>query len=163
MDFNIGKCAAITHIIKDNLPYAVDELCGVRDVPTMCSLIRQRYPTQPIFIYPDASGKNRTATGMDTSHAILMNAGFKLQVNPSNPPVGDRINSMNAMFNNSLNERRYKVNKRQCPTYVRCLERQAWVKGEPDKSNDLDHPLDAGGYTIHYMYPIQGRMKMRTY
>jgi hypothetical protein len=162
MDFNIDNMAAIIHIVKDNYPYAVDEITGLKDTQTMANAIKQRYPNAQVFCYPDASGKNRNPSGINTSHAILQQAGFKLMVNPANPPVGDRINSMNAMFCNSNGLRRYKVNKRQCPTYVRSLERQAWVKGEPDKSNNVDHPLDAGGYFIHYMYPIQGRTTLRT-
>lgn len=163
MDFNIDNMAAVVHIIKDNLPYAVDELIGLKDVPAMIAAIKQRYGRTPIFIYPDASGKNRNAAGVDTSHALLRQAGFQLKVNPSNPAVGDRVNSMNAMFCNTLGQRRYRVNSRQCPHYVRSLERQSWVNGEPDKSNNIDHPIDAGGYFIHTVYPIQGRATLRTY
>jgi hypothetical protein len=168
MDFNIDKCASIVHIIKDGLPYAVDEFTKIKDTNAMCSAIRQRYPTQPIYVYPDASGKNRNAiglgiSGVGTAHAILQQAGFKIHVNGVNPLVGDRVNSMNAMFCNAANERRYKVNTTLCPTYTKSLERQAWVKGEPDKSNDVDHPLDAGGYFIHYKFPVQGRATLRTY
>lgn len=163
MDFNIGKCAAIVHVIKDGLPIAVAEHVNVYDTQKMCELLKKTYPGRHITVYPDASGKNRSPAGVSTSHAIIRQAGFDLKVNPANPGVGDRINSMNAMLHNALGERRYKVNSKMCPTYVRCLERQAWVKGEPDKSNDLDHPLDAGGYFIHFTYPLQGKARIRQY
>jgi hypothetical protein len=42
-------------------------------------------------------------------------------VNAANPPVKDRINSMNAMFCNGNGERRYKVNVARCPVYT-----EAW-------------------------------------
>ena len=163
MDFNIDNMAAIVHIIKDNLPYAVDELMALKDVPAMIRAIKQKYPNRQILVYPDASGKNRHVAGVETSHSLLKAAGLKLVVDGSNPSVGDRINSMNAMFLNAQGIRRYKVNTRQCPIYTRCLERQAWVNGEPDKSNDVDHPLDAGGYFIHKVYPIKGKPTLRTY
>ena len=162
MDFNIDNMAAVTHIIKDGLPHAVEEIVGLKDVPTMIQAIKTRYGNTPILVYPDASGKNRNPVGMDTAHSMLRNAGFKLQVNAANPAVGDRINSMNAMFCNSVGERRYRVNNKSCPLYVSNLERQSWVKGEPDKSNNVDHTNDAGGYFIHYVYPIQGKTTMRT-
>lgn len=162
MDFNIDHMAAVTHIIREGLPYAVDEIYPAKDVPQMIQFIKQRYPNRQIIVYPDASGKNRSASGVDTSHSLLRQAGFQLRVNPSNPSVGDRVNSVNAMFCNSLGERRYKVNSRTCPNYVRSLERQGWVNGEPDKSNNVDHLLDAGGYFIHTVYPIQGRATLRT-
>lgn len=162
MDFNVDNMAAVVHICKDNRPYAVDEIIGLKDTRAMCNEIKRRYPNTQIYVYPDASGKNRNAAGIDTSHAILREYGFKLMVNGSNPAVGDRINSMNAMFCNSAGERRYKVNTHTCKQYTKSLERQAWVKGEPDKSNNVDHPLDAGGYYIHYAFPVQGRTTLRT-
>ena len=163
MDFNIGKCAAIVHITKDGLPHAVAEHVNVYDTAKMCELLKRTYPGRQIIVYPDASGKNRSPAGVSTSHAIIKQAGFELKVNAANPPVGDRINSMNAMFHNAAGERRYRVNSRTCPTYVECLESQAWVKGEPDKSNDWDHPLDAGGYFINFTYPQQGKARIRQY
>jgi hypothetical protein len=39
-------------------------------------------------------------------------------VNAANPPVKDRINSVNAMFCNGNGERRYKVNVTRCPVYT---------------------------------------------
>jgi len=61
---------------------------------------------------------------------------------------------MNAMFCNAKGERRYLVNTDTCPSYADSLEQQPWAdNGEPDKTGDLDHPNDAGGYFIHYEYP----------
>lgn len=163
MDFNIGHMAAVVHVIDNNLPIAVEELVEIRDVPTMIHTIKTKYPNHPVIVYPDASGKNRSATGMDTSIALLKQAGFMLKYNPANPPVGDRVNSMNAMFCNALGQRRYLVNTRMCPFYTQALEEQAWVKGEPDKSNNIDHCLDAGGYFVHWNYPLTGKPTLRTY
>ena len=111
-----------------------------------------------IVVYPDASGANRNANGFNSSMAMLKEAGLNPQYKPANPFVGDRINSMNAMFLNVKGERRYKVNTHLCPTYTRCLEQQSRLpNGEPDKSNNIDHPLDAAGYFIYWHYPLQGR------
>jgi len=75
--------------------------------------------------------------------------------NPANPPVKDRVNSMNAMFCNAEGSRRYFVNADACPTYADHLEQQIWaVNGEPDKSSGTDHTNDAGGYFIIKDYPI---------
>ena len=163
MDFNIEHMAGIVHIERDGLPYAVDELVNILDVPTMIGVIKRKYPNTPIIVYPDAAGKSRTVTGIDTAHSLLQQAGFKLKVNPSHPAVGDRINSVNVMFCNVTGERRYKVNSKLCPTLVKSLERQSYIKGEPDKSNNIDHPLDAMGYYINWQYPLQGRITLRTY
>ena len=171
MDFNVGKMAAIVHVKRDGLPRAVRELTKVYDTPAMIKRIQEEFwryeggryvASRQIYIYPDASGDSRKSNNASaTDIAQLKQAGFSVLVNPSNPPVKDRINSMNAMFCNALGERRYLVNVQRCPVYTESLEQQVWDKnGEPDKKADNDHPNDAGGYFIVKDFPIikpQGR------
>lgn len=88
--------------------------------------------------------------------ALLKQAGFAVIAPAANPPVKDRINAMNGMLCNALGERRYRVNADKCPTYADSLEQQVWAaNGEPDKTQDNDHPNDASGYFISYTYPIK--------
>ncbi|MEQ5768142.1 terminase large subunit [Halomonas sp. H33-56] len=159
MDFNVGKMAAVTHVKRDGDPRAVDEIMGGHDTPDMIRRIKERYwrydgddyiKTCEIHVYPDASGDSRRSVNASTTDiAQLRDAGFRVVVNASNPPVKDRVNSMNAAFCNAKGERRYKVNPYACPAYTDALEQQAWNKqGEPDKENDKDHPNDAAGYFI---------------
>lgn len=157
MDFNVDHCAAVVHILTKDGPVAVKEFVNIKDVPTMIKTLRADpdLKNRHIIVYPDASGKNRNAGGFATNIDMLRDAGFDLRYNPANPPVGDRINSMNAMFLNSNGERRYKVNTKNCPVYTKCLEQQSRLKdGSPDKSNNVDHPLDAAGYFIAWEFPI---------
>ena len=165
MDFNVGKMAAIVHIKRNGLPIAVDELINIYDTPAMIEAIKERYlkysngtyiKTREIYIYPDASGDSRkTVKASKTDIAQLREAGFTVIVDHANPPVKDRINSMNAMFLNSDGQRRYLVNTDKCKRYTECLEEQAWTdNGEPDKSSDNDHPNDAAGYFIVKEFPI---------
>ena len=165
MDFNVGKMAAIVHVKRDGLPRAVRELVKVYDTPAMIKRIQEEFwryeggryvASRQIYIYPDASGDSRKSNCASlTDIAQLREAGFSVMVNASNPPVKDRINSMNAMFCNALGERRYLVNVQRCPVYTESLEQQVWDKnGEPDKKADNDHPNDGGGYFIVKDYPI---------
>lgn len=159
MDFNIDHCSAILHVMTQHGPRAIKEYVNVKDVPTMINILKSdpELRGRQLVVYPDASGKNRNATGFDSSIALLKEE-FTVQYRPSNPAVGDRINSMNAMFLNAQGERRYKVNTHLCPEYTRCLEQQSRLQnGEPDKSNNIDHPLDAAGYFIYWHYPLQGK------
>lgn len=166
MDFNVGKMAAITHVKRDGQPHAVDEFINQFDTPKMIKSIKERYwkyedgdyrQTHQIRVYPDSSGGSRkSVNASETDIQLLKNAGFKVSAPPANPPVKDRVNSMNAMFCNAIGERRYRVNPDKCPTLVECYEQQAYNDaGEPDKSNDLDHPPDAAGYFIHRDYPLR--------
>jgi len=165
MDFNVGKMAAIVHVKRDGLPRAVRELVKVYDTPAMIKRIQEEFwryeggryvASRQIYVYPDASGDSRKSNCASlTDIAQLREAGFSMMVNAANPPVKDRINSMNAMFCNALGERRYLVNVQRCPVYTESLEQQVWDKnGEPDKKADNDHPNDGGGYFIVKDYPI---------
>ena len=165
MDFNVGKMAAVTHVKRDGEPRAVDEIMGAYDTPDMIRRIKERYwrhdgndyiKTCEIHVYPDASGDSRrSVNASQTDISQLRDAGFRVAVNASNPPVKDRINSMNAAFCNAKGERRYRVNVDRCPAYADALEQQAWnLQGEPDKAHDQDHPNDAAGYFIVKDYPI---------
>ena len=164
MDFNIGKMAGVTHIIDGNDPYALDEIMGVRNTEQMIRVIKDKYPKRKIIVYPDASGSQEKTSASQSDLVMLKNAGFDLNYSTKNPPVRDRVNSMNAMFCNAQGNRRYKINNKTCPVYTRALEQQVYDKsGEPDKKHDQDHPNDASGYFIHRIYPIVGKPTIRTY
>lgn len=165
MDFNVGKMAAVVHVVRGEELHAVAEIINAYDTPDTIRLIRERFwryesgryvPTREIRIYPDASGGSRKSVNASASDiALLREAGFKVIVNAANPPVKDRINAMNALFCNAAGVRRYKVNALGCPHYSLALEQQVWASnGEPDKSQGNDHPNDAGGYVVAHLYPI---------
>lgn len=152
MDFNVGKMAAVVHVLRNDKPHAVMEYVGVLDTPAIIRLIKDRHQGHKIYLYPDATGKNREANNASVSDiSLLRDAGFQIMANPTNPAVKDRILSMNAI----IERRDYLVNPDTCPMYVEGLERQAYNKfGEPDKEGGFDHAVDAGGYFITYRYPI---------
>lgn len=166
MDFNVGKMAGIVHVLRLGLPHAVTEIINAYDTPDMIRIIKERFwlydgedyrKVREVYIYPDASGDSRKSNNASkTDIAQLQDAGFNVVVDNANPPVKDRINSMNGMFCNARGERRYRVNVKRCPVYTECLEQQVWDEktGEPDKKSDNDHPNDAAGYYIHKTFPI---------
>lgn len=156
LDFNVGKMAGVVHVLRDGIPHAIEEIAKGYDTPSVIAEIKLRFPFHPIYIYPDSSGKNRKSSkATETDISQLEDAGFMCMYESTNPAVKDRINAMNAMFCNAAGERRYYVNVEQCPTYTEALEQQIWAaNGEPDKSADVDHPNDAGGYYIAFTFPI---------
>lgn len=161
LDFNVLKMACVLFVVRDNRPYAVAELTGVRDTPEMARLLDERYRQQghSVTVYPDASGQNTSSKSASESDlSILRQKGFIVRVNSTNPAVKDRINAVNALILNDKGERRLMVNTHTCPVYTEALEQQAYDKnGEPDKSGDHDHPNDAGGYFIVKNWPIVKR------
>lgn len=162
MDFNVGKMAAVIHVKRAGMPRAVGEVVNAYDTPDMIRILKDRLGERQIRVYPDASGGSRKSVNASlTDIRILKDAGFIVSAPEANPPVKDRINSMNAMFCNAQGERRYLVNADLCPTYADCLEQQVWAdNGEPDKASGNDHHPDAGGYFIHRDYPIVKRIAL---
>ena len=152
MDFNITKMAATVYVKRGAVFHAVDEFCNVYHTPEMIRAIRNRYEHNSVFCYPDASGSRRdTRDSSGSDHALLEEAGFILNVDASNPAVRDRINAVNAAFENAM----LFVNDINCPETARCLEQQSYdVTGNPDKKSGNDHQNDATGYPIAYELPI---------
>lgn len=159
MDFNVLNMSAVIFVIRDGLPYAVDELVKVRDTPAMAKLLEDRYPGRSVTVYPDASGKATKSVNASVSDlAILRQAGFAVRVNDANPAVKDRVNAVNAMILNGEGKRRLMVNTDRCPHLTENLEQQCYDdNGEPDKSSGDDHLNDALGYFINQRYPIRSR------
>ncbi|MGL4909729.1 MAG: hypothetical protein ACRC4J_00810 [Cetobacterium sp.] len=155
VDFNIGIMAAIVVVIRDGLPHVVAELSGDRDTPTLIASIKARYIQHPIIVYPDASGEARSTNAALSDIALIKQAGLAVKCKDSNPPVKDRVASVNAMILNALGDRRLKVNIANCPMLTKALEKQQYDdKGKPDKTNGLDHYEEALGYVSTTLYPV---------
>jgi len=165
VDFNVANMSAIIHI-KDKergySPVAVMEHSGMKDTPALIEILKSyRYKGHAIYIYPDASGKSRKTVDASLSDLqLLSDAGFRLRVPHSNPPVKDRIITMNSMFHNGSGDRRYLVNIDTCPQYTNALEQQIYGSNsqpEKDRSNNIDDLNDGSGYFIHHEYAVVRR------
>ena len=157
MDFNVGNMSAIVHVLRDGLPIAVREICELIDTPAMIKTIRNIYPHNKIYVFPDSSGGNRDTRNASVSDiSLLEDAKFIVDAPAGHPPVRDRVMAMNAMFLNAEGNRRYKVNYKMCPKYGNDLSQQAYDdKGAPDKTQGQDHRPDAAGYFIHRRFPVK--------
>jgi hypothetical protein len=155
MDFNINRMAACVFVLRGGQAMQLDEITKLFDTPAMVAAIKGRYPGRSITVYPDASGKNRkSVNGSESDHALLQQAGFNVQVNPSNPFVRDRVLAVNAQFLNGQGERRLLINTDKCPHTTQVLEQQAYTdQGDPAKDGTED-PADAFGYFVVQRFPI---------
>ncbi len=160
MDFNVFNMNAVTHLIDrdEKQAFAVDETTNLKDTPEMIEVLKEKYPHNKLFIYPDASGKSRKSVDASKSDiTLLQKAGFTVRKKNKNPLIKNRVMSMNAMFKTGDNKNHYWVNTDKCPSYTSALEQQAYDKnGQPEKdpNNPIDDLCDAGGYCIYYNFPI---------
>ena len=156
LDFNVNHMSAVVCVNRNGAAYIVDEISDMRDTPSMILEIQKRYDGRLIIVYPDASGNSRkTVDASKSDIGLLKDAGFRVSAPTKNPPVRDRIVSVNAMFCNAQKVRRLFVNSDKCPTLTANLNEQAYDEnGNPRKANNVDHNLDALGYVIHRQYGI---------
>ena len=148
LDFNIGNMNAVIGIIQDQKLLIFDEISGVHDTDALAQTIKSRYPMNKIYIYPDASGGNRSTNASQTDIEILAGYGFSNQSPRSNPPVRDRVASVQALLCNGKGESRLQIHA-SCRKLIESMELQSYnEKGEPDKESGYDHMADSLGYLI---------------
>jgi hypothetical protein len=156
IDFNVepGMHAYLVEIRGDDV-FVLDEIY-IRggDTPGLAKEIERRYGLG-IPLVPDAAGGQRHTTGT-SDHSILREAGFKLKNRPTNPPVKNRINAVNAKIKNALGQRHLFVDK-NCKLLIRDLERCTWeVLTKVGYRGPLTHPGAALGYAVHLKFPFSG-------
>ena len=122
----------------------------------MCATIREKYPNNNYICYPDASGFQRHTSAMYSDIDILKQHGFKVKVRKSNPPVVNRVNSVNKMLEGNNIKPNILIDPR-CKALIQDLEKVTNKHGtrDIDKSNKLlTHMTDALGYAIEWEFPI---------
>lgn len=151
-DFNVNAMASAVMVERPDGWHVVDELKGLRDTPHLVEVLRDRYEGHAIYIYPDASGGSRRSVNASESDIeLLRQARFKVRAPKANPPVKDRVLSVNT----ALAKGRLWVNDAACPVTAEALEQQAYDRnGEPDKTTGHDHAADALGYPTHWLMPV---------
>ena len=146
IDFNIGNMNAVIGVAVGNKFMVIDEIAKSHDTDSIAKEIKARYPFNKIYIYPDASGGNRSTNATKTDIQILETYGFVNQSALSNPPVRDRVNSVQGLLFNGKGETRLMISKKAVKL-IECLELQSYnERGEPDKDAGYDHMNDALGY-----------------
>jgi hypothetical protein len=152
LDFNIGGCCAVTFIIDDNQPIAVDEFVSHDTMDFVNNLTR--YAGKTAIIYPDASGQSGRTNASQSDVSIIKQAGFQVVCDATNPAVRDRINSYNGL----LAHNRIHINTDKCPNLTNALETQGYDKrGDPEKWDAhpaVDDWADSSGYFIAKKFPI---------
>ncbi len=148
VDFNVGNMSAIIGVKLNNTLFVIDEISGAHDTDSLAQQIKTRYPDRRIYIYPDASGGNRSTNASQTDIQILESYGMANQSPRANPPVRDRVSAVQALLENGKGQVRLQISA-SCKRMIECLELQCYTeKGDPDKDSGHDHMNDALGYLV---------------
>jgi len=159
MDFNNSPMSAVICAKGADWLHVFDEIeIYGSNTFEMVTELRNRYGTQrQMFVYPDASGAKRTTNSPGLSdHIILQNNGFRLVVDPSNPPVSEAVASVNTMLCNTNGERRLFIDPK-CKKTRECLIKHSYKEGTKvvDKDSGYDHITDALRYVTHKLFPLK--------
>ena len=157
-DFNVNPMSCtVMRRTKDGL-HCVDEIVlNSSNTNELIDEIRNRYPRNPITIYPDPAGVQRkTSANGNTDIKLLENAGFTVRYHRQHPLVKDRINSANSLFflRDNATTRFYIDPK--CKHTIKSLQQFCYKENSqiPDKDSGFDHQFDALTYAIQYLFPI---------
>jgi hypothetical protein len=162
MDFNVTPSTCVLgRLTKTGLEIFDEIKMDNSNTNEMVDEIRNRYPKNPITIYPDPAGAQRkTSANGNTDIKILENAGFQVRYHRSHPLVRDRINACNSLFFlRQDNTTRFTVDSR-CVNLIKSMKNWTYKEGTlvPTKG-DWDHFCDAIGYLIEYQFPIKREVK----
>ena len=155
IDFNISNMSAVIGVRDGNKLVIIDEISGAHDTDALAQEIQRRYPNRRIYIYPDCSGGNRSTNASRTDISILEGYGFSNQSPKANPPIKDRVASVQALLENAKGEIRLEIAPK-CIRLIECLELQSYDEktGDPDKQNGYDHMNDSLGYVIYREFSL---------
>jgi hypothetical protein len=157
MDFNVTPEVAMICRVNGNEISVIDEISMEgSNTFEMAEELINRYPNNRMWIYPDASGQARKTSSNTSDHHILRNAGFVLKVKNINPPVKDRIASVNSSLKATDGSVKLTIDPK-CRHLIKCISGQTYKEGTriPDKNSNLDHMNDALGYLVHWINPIR--------
>ena len=156
IDFNVMNCNAVVAVKDRDKLIVIDEITKQNDTDALAQEIKRRYPNNKILVYPDASGAARsTINASKTDIAILQSYNFTSMALRSNPPIKDRVQTLQALLENSKGWVRLAIHA-SCRRLIECLELQSYDEksGDPDKQNGYDHLNDALGYLVYREFSI---------
>ena len=157
IDFNVNPISAVVMVKGGETLYVIDEIrIFGSNTEELVQEIKERYGACKIIAYPDPAGRQRkTSAGGATDITILQNAGFVVKAPYKHTPVRDRINAVNARLCGSDGIRRLLFDPKVKYT-IEGLERHTYKEGtsQPDKDSGYDHQMDALGYAVDYLFPV---------
>lgn len=166
IDFNNNGMSAVGFIIREDKAYIIYECIGSLNTKALAAKLTKDLADRKFVTYPDPACVQNKSSADNTDLVILRQHNFKIQLMNSHPEVQDRVNSVNARFNNIKDERRLFVNRNTCPLITKALLQQVYdSSGVPQKKTKLagtvatqvDGPVDALGYAVYTLWPLRNQ------
>jgi len=158
LDFNVTPlCAQVGRQTKSGIEIFDEIILENSNTNEFCQELRNRYPTQPITVFPDPAGQQRkTSANGNTDIKILEIAGFSTRYHRSHPLVKDRINACNSLFfKREDGSTKFTIDPK-CKYTIKSLKNWTYKENSmiPEKG-EWDHACDSLGYLIEFLFPIK--------
>lgn len=157
MDFNVDPMAAVVFWTMEGHCHIVEELeLPNADTEYMCVELRERYGDRIRYIYPDPAGRSRhtNSPGAKTDFSYIRAAGYEINSRPPGlPHRKDRYNAVNGKFK-PKNGRISLTVSPACKKLVGYCQQYTHELMNRDKQKKMSHLLDALGYPIEYLFPV---------
>lgn len=162
MDFNTTPMSAVIARQTQKGLEVFDEIfIDNSTTQEMIDEIRNRYPSNPVVVFPDPAGVQRkTSAGGNTDIRLLEIAGFTCRYHRQHPLVRDRINAGNSFFFlRPDGQVRFLIDP-ACTKTIRSLKNWSYKESTmiPDKDSGWDHACDALTYMVHFLFPIERKI-----
>jgi hypothetical protein len=158
LDFNVTPlCAQVGRNTSRGIEIFDEIILENSNTNEFCDELRNRYPKNPITVFPDPAGQQRkTSANGNTDIKILEMSGFTTRYHRSHPLVKDRINACNSLFFlREDNTTRFKIDPK-CKHTIKSLRNWSYKPETMVPQKDgWDHAVDSLGYLIEFLYPIQ--------
>lgn len=156
-DFNIDPMSAVLFVREGDVLHAFDEVrIFSSNTNELVSEVITRYPSVRVIAFPDPAGAQRkTSANGQTDIKILQNAGWTVKARNVHTAIRDRVNAVNSRLKSQSGEVKLFIDPK-CKHTIEGLEKQIYKEGttQPDKSSGLDHMMDALGYCVDGLFPI---------
>lgn len=160
IDFNVEGSVCVMFGIRENKAYAVDGW-AVHDTQEIINKLLTY--KQQLVLYPDSTGRNRTANAARSSIDLLEQQlpDARIDAPSTNGAIRDRVNCVNRL----LAADGLLINDKKLERLIFSLQTQAYDKaGKPEKftvhkEGAVDDWLDSTGYFVARRFPIESQIK----
>lgn len=163
LDFNVDPMAWTLGQVAGGRSWWYDEIWikntnTQKTVPELIERVKEH--KAGVVLVGDASGDSRHSSATESDYAIiceaLMRAGipFENLTPDANPPVKDRVNTMNAKMKAADGSVSFWYHPQKCPRLRKDLERVVWKPGasailDQTTDSELTHSSDGVGYHVY--------------
>lgn len=164
-DINDGGTSVIIGVRRGAHFFVLDEWMAMKDTAAVIKKVKMQHWGDRAVLSCDPS--------CTQVFSYIHGSGLQHRIMNSAPEIEWRVTAVNSRFGTKSSydgkiQRHLLINTKKCKVLTKCLGRQGYVKGEPDKKTwieeaktDISGPLDALGYLIYREWPYNPRKQVQ--